>query len=43
MSSPPEDGWNHDRLQAKAKSLAVLTSDGANTHLGPNLVGSTEA
>ncbi|MDE0174227.1 MAG: hypothetical protein OYH76_01720 [Defluviicoccus sp.] len=42
MSSPPEDGWTHDRLRARAKSLAVLTSDGANAYLGPTLVGSTE-
>ena len=43
MSSPPEDGWTHDRLQARAKSLAAFTSDGANAYLGPTLVGSTEA
>ena len=43
MASPPEDGWTRDRLRARAESLAVLTSDGANAYLGPTLVGSTEA
>ena len=43
MSNPPENGWIHDRLKAKAESLAVLTSDGTNPHLGFTLVGSTEA
>ena len=43
VSRPPEKGWTHDRLQARAKTLAVLTSDGANAYLGPALVGSTEA
>lgn len=43
FSTPPADGWTRDRLQAKAKSLAVLTADGANAYLGPTLVGSTEA
>ena len=43
MSSPPDEGWTHDRLKAKAESLAVLTSDGATPISGPTLVGSTEA
>ena len=42
-SDPPEDGWTHDRLQASAEGLAVLTSGGANAYLGSALVGSTEA
>lgn len=43
FSTPPADGWTHDLLQAKANSLAIVTSDGANAYLGPTLVGSTEA
>lgn len=43
MSRPPEGGWTHDSIQARAEGLAVLTSDGANAYLGPTLVGSTEA
>ena len=43
MASPPDHGWTHNRLQAKARSLSVLTSGGANAWLGSTMVGSTEA
>ena len=42
MSTAPADGWTRERLQEKARGLAILTADGANAWLGTELVGSTE-
>ena len=42
MSTAPDGGWTHERLQEKARALSILTADGANAWLGTELVGSTE-
>ena len=42
MATAPDGGWTHERLEEKARSLSILTADGANAWLGAELVGSTE-
>ena len=42
FSTPPDDGWTHELLVAKAESLTRLTAAGAHAYLGRHIVGSTE-
>ena len=42
MSTAPDEGWTHQRLEEKARGLSTLTAGGANAWLGAELVGSTE-
>ena len=42
MSTAPDGGWTHQRLEEKARGLSTLTAGGANAWLGAELVGSTE-
>ncbi len=42
FSTPPDGGWTHELLVAKAESLSILTAAGAHAYLGPHIVGSTE-